>query len=284
MELHAPAGVIHKQKSAYRDDDPDATFHLYRPEDASGQLPAVIWIHGGAWISGGAADDVPYFELIAEHGYTVIGVDYSLGPERIYPTAVHQLNDALSYINAHAERLHVDPDRIVLAGDSAGAQLATQLSVLTTNPEYAGELGVKPALHAVQLRGVVLNCGIYDVRALLGAKGLLGWGDGIAIWAYTGSKAIDDSAAVRQMSTIHHVNRAHPPVYISGGNGDPLTKEQSEPMAARLAELGIDVTTLFWPTNHTPPLPHEYQFNLDNAEGRTAFAKTLEFLEQRLVS
>lgn len=282
MWAHAPAGTAYRENQPYRDDDPDAVFDLYYPSGTTGQLPAVVWIHGGAWISGGAADNVPYFELIADQGYTVIGLDYSLGPEHTYPTAVHQLNDALAYINTHADRLHVDPDKIVLAGDSAGAQLATQLSTLTTNPDYSSEVGIKPALSPGQLRGVVLNCGIYDVTALLGTKGLLGWGDGIAIWAYTGTRNFDRSTAVDQMSTIRHVTRAHPPVYISGGNADPLTKDQSIPFATRLTELDVDVSSFFWPDDHVPKLPHEYQFNLDIEEGHMALAKTLEFLEQRL--
>ncbi|GAB3265321.1 alpha/beta hydrolase [Arthrobacter pigmenti] len=282
MWAHAPASITYKENQPYRDDDPDAVFDLYYPSGTASSLPTVVWIHGGAWISGGAADNVPYFELIAQRGYTVIGLDYSLGPERTYPTAVHQLNDALAYINTHADRLNVDPDKIVLAGDSAGAQLATQLSTLTTNPAYANEVGIKPALSPGQLRGVVLNCGIYDVTTMLETKGLLGWGDGIAIWAYTGTRNFDRSPAVDQMSTIRHVTQAHPPVYISGGNADPLTKDQSVPFAARLRELGVGVNSLFWPDDHVPKLPHEYQFNLDIDEGQLALAKTLEFLDQHL--
>ena len=75
---------------------------------------------------------MPYFELIAAQGYTVIAVDYSLAPAATYPAALRQLNDALVYLQAQADRLHVDTGRLVLAGDSAGAQLVSQLATLTT--------------------------------------------------------------------------------------------------------------------------------------------------------
>ena len=282
MEKHAPAGVEYVEDIQYRPDDRDALLDLYFPEGTDAQLPTVVWIHGGAWISGGEADDVPYFKIIAAEGYTVAGVDYSLAPERTYPTAVHQLNDALAYLVENAERLHIDPDRIVLAGDSAGAQLASQLAVLTTSPDYAAELQLSPALADHQLRGVVLNCGIYDLSRLVGGSGLVGWGADESMWAYTGSRNFTDSPVLQQMSTINHVTAAHPPAYISGGNGDPLTAVQSKPLAQRLADLDVDVTTLFWPEDHTPALPHEYQFDLDTSEGQTAPQATLNFIGQRL--
>lgn len=60
MWAHAPANVVYKENQPYRDNDPDAVFDLYYPSGTTGRLPAVVWIHGGAWISGGAADNVPY--------------------------------------------------------------------------------------------------------------------------------------------------------------------------------------------------------------------------------
>jgi acetyl esterase/lipase len=80
------------------------------------------------------------------------------------------------------------------------------------------------------------------------------------------------------MSTIDHVTPAFPPVFIGGGNADPLTEAHSRPFAARLRELGVAVSTLFYDADHRPPLGHEYQFDLDLAEGREALASTLDFL------
>ena len=68
------------------------------------------------------------------------------------------------------------------------------------------------------------------------------------------------------MSTIDFVTADFPPTFIGGGNGDGLTWLQGVPMSQRLRQEGVDVTTLFWPAEHTPALQHEYQFHLDLPE------------------
>ena len=86
------------------------------------------------------------------------------------------------------------------------------------------------------------------------------------------------------MSTIHHVDGNFPATYISGGNADPLTAENSKPFAAKLQSLGVNVTELFWPDEYTPPLPHEYQFRLNLDAAQTALTQTLAFLDERIGS
>jgi len=135
-----------------------------------------------------------------------------------------------------------------------------------------------------QLQGVVLNCGVYEVTSLLGQKGILGWGDDASLWAYTGDRDLANSAAVAQMSTINHVDENFPVTFISGGNADPLTKENSKPFAAKLQSLGVNVTELFWPTDYTPALPHEYQFKLNLDAAQIALTQTLAFLNERIGS
>ncbi len=152
------------------------------------------------------------------------GVNHSLGPEKTYPTTIHQLNDAVAFVLREADRFQVDPERIILAGDSAGSQLSSQLARIVTNPAYAAELGMSPALKPSQFRGMVLNCGIYDMPAYFdngaGDFSVLGWGSDLEIWVHTGSKS-KDSRATQQMSTINYVTSAFPSTYIMVGNGDP---------------------------------------------------------------
>lgn len=291
MEAHAPGGISSSLDQPYRSGDDHARLDVYFSETVGPheRLPTVVWIHGGAWISGHKDDAAPYFQLIAAKGYTVASVDYSLAPGATYPTPIHEVNDALAYVQQNAARFHVDPDRIVLAGDSAGAQITSQIAALVTNPAYAAELGLTPSLVPSQLRGAILFCGIYDMKVFLanddlpGDGGLMArltrWGTDEAMWAYTGSRD-HDSADLRQMSSIHHVTAAFPPTFISGGNGDPLTDAQSRPLAATLKGFGGEVTTLFYPPDHGPRLAHEYQFNLDNADGQNALAQMLRFLKQ----
>lgn len=284
LDAHKPDDVMSITDEPYREGDPDALLDVHIPDSAvtSGEaLPTVVWTHGGAWVAGSKEEWAPYYMLLASHGYTVVGIAYSLGPEQTYPTALHQLNDALSYIRENAERFHIDPDNIVLAGDSAGAQITSQYATIVTSPEFAAEVGVTPSITPGRLKGVMLYCGIYDFVLYFDGTGLIGWGSRVSIWAYTGNRArtFDKNPALAQMSTLNHVTADFPPAFISGGNGDPLTAHQSKPLAEKLDGLGVDVVAVFFPDDHDPALPHEYQFNLDTPEAQRALDESAIFLE-----
>ena len=78
-------------------------------------------MHRGGWIGGSKEELAVYFRLIAREGYVVVAPRDSLAPETRYPSPVRQEMDVLSYVQSNAVRLGVDPTRLVLAGDSAGA-------------------------------------------------------------------------------------------------------------------------------------------------------------------
>ncbi|WP_026002891.1 alpha/beta hydrolase [Rhodococcus sp. R1101] len=264
----------------YRGDDPDAFLDVYTPPGTTEALPTIVWTHGGAWLSGNRTNYAGYYRRLAAAGFTVVSVGYSPAPGHRYPTPVRQLADAQSYLLEHAGELHIDTDRIVLAGDSAGAQLSAQIAAAITDTDYAEALGVDPAFTADQVRGVVLNCGIYDVSALGGGGGLIGWGVEQAMWAYTGARDFASSDAARQMSVLDSVTENFPAAYISGGNADPLTATQSGPLSRRLTGLGVQVDALFYPDDHTPELGHEYQFDLSTPDARAALERTIDFVRK----
>ena len=257
------------------------TLDLFLPENASRKpLPVVMWIHGGAWISGSTEDVAPYLKVLAGYGYAVLGVGYSISPEAIYPAALKELNAALGFVREHADRYGLDADWIVLAGDSAGAQLAAQLALAITNPEYARDTGAVPAAGPEQLCGILLHCGVFDLESVARMAGPVGWGLRKALWAYTGSKDWAATEAADHMCIPKHVDHRFPPTYISGGNGDNLTLAQSVPLADRLQELGVPVVRRFWPKNYRPALGHEYQFQLHRPEAMESLHETVAFLEQ----
>lgn len=258
----------------------NTTLDAFSPASGTEALPVVVWIHGGAWISGDRTDVDPYLRILAAHGYAAVSLNYTIAPEAVYPTAVRQLNEALGYLEEHAAEFRIDPDRVVLAGDSAGAQLASELATLTTNPDYAQLLGIQPALTPAQLVGTVLNCGVYDLSTMSDLTGIDAWGFKIALWAYTGTQNWSASYQGTTMSTINFVTKDFPPTYLSGGNGDSLTWIESVPLSNRLKELGVDVTSVFYAADHEPALPHEYQFHLDGSDARSALQKTLDFLAE----
>jgi len=283
--LAAPADVtsiLDEQYAAER----DARLDVYFPASAAAgaQLPAVVWIHGGAWISGDKQRVAPYFAHLAAAGFTVFAVEYSLAPGARYPIALHQINEALAYVRENAHRFHADCARVVLAGDSAGAQMASQIATAATNAEYAAELGIEPSVRADDLRGVALFCGAYDANAVARhpravPNAALQLFTSSVLWAYTGSRD-RDSHVLREMSTIDHVTHAFPPTFISGGNGDPLTEVHSEPFAARLETLGVDVTPRFFAPDHEPELGHQYQFDTETDDARATLDALVAFLER----
>ena len=288
MEKWEPrSGIAVIRDQQYRRGDGDARLDVYFPDRArqdGERLPVIIWTHGGAWLSGDKTDAAPYFKLLAQRGYTVIAPDYSLAPRHRYPAAVRQLNDMYAYVQQNAEWFHADTQRIVLAGDSAGANLSAQMAALITNPEYASDVGITPTLKPEQLRGVILDCGIYMMERLAhpnrNRPKIVGWGNDVTVWAYSGTRDFS-SPVIREMSPYYHVTKDFPATFITGGNDDPLTDVQSRPLADKLDSLGVAVTRLFYEEDHTPRLPHEYQFMLDTPDARNALQATLSFAEMR---
>lgn len=262
----------------YDPGDADARLDVFFPRSvgADQRRLTIVWIHGGAFVAGGKEQVRNYVRLLAAHGFTTVAVDYSLAPGSTYPTPVRQVNAALAYLSGNAARLHVDANRFVLAGDSAGAQLAAQLANLTTSPDYARAVGIAPALARHQLAGALLYCGFYGSPDGGGADGASFYVRSV-LWAYSGRRDSRQQPGFALVFVGEHLSAAFPPTFLSVGNGDPLAA-QSRVFAHSLQALGVPVETLFFPGEDAPPLPHEYQFNLAGEAGQRALERSLAFL------
>lgn len=119
----------------YLDDGHDAhLLDVYRPIERSGPLPAVLYVHGGGfrilskdshWVMGLAFSRV---------GTVVFNINYRLAPKHPFPAGLQDCAAALEWVAQHAASFGADPDRLVLAGESAGANLVTALTVMCCYP------------------------------------------------------------------------------------------------------------------------------------------------------
>ena len=119
--------------------------------------PAVIVVHGGGWTSGSRIARVgQLLERLTTAGVSWFSIDYRLAPEHPFPAPLDDLRAAFEFVRSHAEELRIDPDRVAILGEDAGAQLALLLA----------------AERPPGLRAVVSLGGIYDLRPLVGGGGL----------------------------------------------------------------------------------------------------------------
>ncbi len=254
----------------------DGRFDLVLPAGA-GPHPLVVWLHGGGWHFGDKSDALPYVEMLATRGFAGAVVNYPRAPRDRYPAAPRQVNEAVRHLLAHAGEYGIDPDRVVLAGESAGAQIAAELAALVTNPAYAGTTTLVPALEPSQLRGALLFCGIFDPAGLVESDRMFEAVLESAMWSLARSRSWLESETCRLMRVVEHVSADYPPTFLAAGNADPLTRRQTPPMAARLHEVGVPVDE-YYPGNEANPINHEFQLRLATPEGQEAFERAVTFL------
>jgi acetyl esterase len=93
---------------------------IVRPRNVSGDLPAVVYFHGGGWVVGGKdTHDRLVREIAANAGAAVVFVDYTRSPEARYPVALEQGYAALKWVAEHGRELRLDSARVAVAGDSS---------------------------------------------------------------------------------------------------------------------------------------------------------------------
>nr|WP_315279022.1 alpha/beta hydrolase [uncultured Acinetobacter sp.] len=281
MDRYAPKNIQVQHDIVYST-QANLSFDLYQDSQLQdlAARPTIVWIHGGGWIAGSKTHARGYFKLLAAQGFNVIAVQYQFAPHATYPTQLQQIDLALNYITQHAEKYQLNPQQLFLAGDSAGANLASHYAALLSNPTFAQQSNLQPTIQRKQLKGLILHCGIYDLKAFVETArdemNIVEWGVYNLVQAYTGERK-QDSEFLKNISPIQHLTANYPAVFISGGNKDFLTETQSMPMLHALQHQQIPVTTAFY-SDTKAWLIHEYQFFMHQKESQQTFAKTVEFI------
>jgi acetyl esterase len=142
---------------------------IYRPAGSVARLlPTVLYLHGGGWVIGSLeAYDLPCRFFCARTGCAVVAVDYRLAPEHKFPAGLDDAVAAFRWLTRESEDLGIDPDRIVVAGDSAGGTLAAVVAQQVRDDIHtpclqwliypATDLGAETPSHASCSEGFLLT-------------------------------------------------------------------------------------------------------------------------------
>ncbi|MBX6386572.1 MAG: alpha/beta hydrolase [Microbispora sp.] len=129
---------------------PDISLLICRPTGATGPLPAVYHIHGGGMIVGDNRRGIENaLDWAQELQLVVVSVEYRLAPEHPHPAPIEDCYAGLVWTAAHAAELGIDPERIIVAGASAGGGLAAALALMARDrggPALAGQMLMCPML------------------------------------------------------------------------------------------------------------------------------------------
>ncbi len=143
---------------------------VYYPKNLNKKAPILMWIHGGGYIANSKETVKNYMMALANKGFVVFNIDYALAPKYKYPSQIVQCNEALKYVFENAENFNGDRENIFIGGDSAGAQMASQLAAIISNEELSKKMNLKPSITNKFLKGAVLFCGLYNMDSLRATK------------------------------------------------------------------------------------------------------------------
>lgn len=125
---------------------------IYRPANARGPLPVVVYVHGGGWVLGDReTHDRLVRELTVGAHAVVVFVDYDRSPEARYPVAVEESYAVLKYVAEHPDEFGADASRIAIAGDSVGGNMTAAIALLAKErkgPELKAQLLFYPVTDA----------------------------------------------------------------------------------------------------------------------------------------
>jgi acetyl esterase len=120
----------------------------YRPIGAKQTIGALVYFHGGGFVLGSIeSHDAVCRQLAVDTGCAVFSVEYRLAPEHKFPSGIDDAVAATRWAHEHAAKLDIDPRRIAVGGDSAGAALATAVAIIAkreAGPAIAFQLLLYP--------------------------------------------------------------------------------------------------------------------------------------------
>jgi len=180
---------------------------IYHPPAGVKNGIGVLLVHGGGWTSGDRSQLRGYGILLGRKGYLCVASEYRLVPESPWPACLQDVKAAIRWMRASAGQLGIDPDRIVIEGNSAGAHLVLMAAGTPGIPEFAGEggnAGVSEAVAAV--------IAFYPPTAFEGRH----YGDRVhPLWGRPHA-----AEEAREASPLTYASATYPPTLLIHGNAD----------------------------------------------------------------
>jgi acetyl esterase/lipase len=145
---------------------------VWEPKDNQTPLPTVLYIHGGGWFFGDRTGAFPQLLPYFARGWNVINVEYRMSGQSLAPAAVEDSVCALRWVYRHDKEFHIDVNRIIVTGHSAGGHLSLMLGLFDPSSGLDSACPADPAWGDVPLKvaAVVNWYGITDVNGLLAGK------------------------------------------------------------------------------------------------------------------
>ena len=212
---------------------------LYVP-DSSGPHPAVLFLHGGGWALGSVALSDPLCRALCRASRTIIAsVEYRLAPEHPFPAGLDDAYAALGWLDENAAEIGAIPGKLGVCGDSAGANLAAAVSLMSRDrrgPEVALQVLIYPALDPTLSEASMhmLSNGYGLTRA-----------DMQLYWELY-LKSPDDAANPYASPPRETNLKGIAPALIITAEYDPLVDE-GERYGAQLRDAGVPARTLRYP-------------------------------------
>jgi acetyl esterase/lipase len=216
-----PKGSVSISRNMAYAAGPRDKLDIYRPRDADGRAPVVVFFYGGGWDTGARGDYAFAGAALARQGFVTIIPDYRLYPDVRWPTFLQDSARAVAWARAHAADYGGDPRRLFLVGHSAGAYNAVMLAV---DRRWLLGVGLDPGR---DLKGAVGLAGPYDFLPLHSVK----------------LKAIFGPPALRpDTQPINHVDGRAPPLFLATDTADTVVDPgNTARMAERVRSAGGEV-------------------------------------------
>ena len=194
-----------------------------------------VYFHGGGWVLGSVdSHDATCRYLARMGGLKVLSVDYRLAPEFLFPTAVDDAVASFRYVRDNAAALGVDPDRIAVGGDSAGANLATVVCHLTRD---AGERTPDFQLLFVPATDMSARTRSYEMFG----EGFFLTAKNMDFYESTYLRSDDDRLDPRASPLLAEDFSGLPPAHVATAGFDPL-RDEGEAYARKMADAGVKVS------------------------------------------